>query len=103
MLGCVGFSIHVAAKAAKRAISAATGGKRATVAAKAAKRSICRYAAKCRRGRQERKENQHIAALSSATLATVRSSKKVSVCQGQAALWAVATQTLTACRLFAKG
>lgn len=85
MLGCVGFSIHVAAKAAKRAISAATGGKRATVAAKAAKRSICRYAAKCRRGRQERTEKKHVAALSDATLATVRSSKKVSVCQGRAA------------------
>ena len=65
--------------------SAAVGGKSATVAAKAAKRSICRYAAKCRRGRQERTEKQHVAALSGATLATVRSSKKVSVCQGRAA------------------
>lgn len=65
-----------------------------------------RYAAKggeCRHKAASARLTSAVAALSSATLAKVRSGKKSPVCQGQAALWAVAMQTLTACRLFAKG
>lgn len=51
-----------------------------------------------RSARQARARTQTVAALSNATPPDWKGSKKPSFCQGQAARWAVAVQTLTACR-----
>lgn len=51
-----------------------------------------------RRSAQARARIQTVAALSSATPPVWKSSKKPPVCQGRAARWAVASQTLTACQ-----
>ena len=60
-------------------------------------RAIRRGAASATLWRQARARIQTVEALSSATPPVWKGSKKPPVCQGQAARWAVALQTLTAC------